>query len=615
MNDDILSGPVSICVDRPLLSLDRPFTYELPAELKAGVGSLVKVPFHGKAVKGWILGPTEDLPKRMLKVKAAESLVRFFDDRMLELLRWTSERYVAPLATVIARSHPPRVVSEEADLEEGGAGSSLLGRGVPTGESASLGPEDARIHPPAHLAGYRNGRGLLGMIRKGQGAFVLRPAPAEEGACALESVATCLAGGRRAIVVVPEADPLPATAVQIQARFGNRVAMFLGNQSKRARYRMWLEISAGRFDVVVGTRSSVFAPLERPGLIYVFRESHANQREERSPYFHVREVAAARARIESGVSLLAAYCPTAEAYQSDATHVGPARRTWPPVEISKPGPEGRAPRLLTALRSTSGAFLYEPLPGYGIASICKSCLQPAACAACSGVLRAESGSMRCLVCGAAGVCAACGGVVFGIRKGGAERVEEWAARATSLPVRRARADEAAAEPKPGEVTIGGPEAVKDFGAVSLGLVGVLDADLAMRRPGLVALERSLAVWMEAASWAWPNGRVIVQSKHSSEPVIQALVAGNPERFHRAQDERRRQAGFPIGFPVFRVVGDESLAGELEGLLPETLLTTTAGDETICLVTLAPDRLPVFGRTMRTLSQSGVVSRVEAEPHI
>ena len=106
---DGLSGPVGVCVDRPLLSLDRPFTYELPVELGGGVGSLVQVPFHGRASRGWVLGPTGDLPKRMLAVKKVVSPVRFFDERRLALFRWVSERYVAPLAAVIARAVPPRV--------------------------------------------------------------------------------------------------------------------------------------------------------------------------------------------------------------------------------------------------------------------------------------------------------------------------------------------------------------------------------------------------------------------------------------------------------------------------------------------------------------------------
>ena len=117
-----LSGPVDVCIDRPLLSLDRPFTYDLPAEMDAGVGSLVQVPFHGRATRGWVLGPTDDRPPRMLAVKKVVSPVRFFDERQLALFRWVGERYVAPLAAVIARAVPPRVASEEVERDLPDAG-------------------------------------------------------------------------------------------------------------------------------------------------------------------------------------------------------------------------------------------------------------------------------------------------------------------------------------------------------------------------------------------------------------------------------------------------------------------------------------------------------------
>ncbi len=110
---EVLAGPVAICVDRPILALDRPFTYELPRELDAGVGSLVRFRFHGKLTKGWVLGATTDVPARMLPVLGAVSNVRSFDEDGLSLARWVSERYVAPLATVLGAMAPPRVAGEE----------------------------------------------------------------------------------------------------------------------------------------------------------------------------------------------------------------------------------------------------------------------------------------------------------------------------------------------------------------------------------------------------------------------------------------------------------------------------------------------------------------------
>jgi primosomal protein N' (replication factor Y) len=620
---------VAVCVDRPLLALDRPFTYSLGEELEAGVGSLVQVPFHGRNVRGWVLGPTDDVPPRMLPVGKLVSPVRFFDSGMLSLLRWMSERYIAPLASVIARAVPPRVALEELALgPDGGLGPDGALGPAAAAPRASPRPTPAAQPPPAFaslrplgdrplLPGYRGGRELLDAISRGSGAFVVRPTPEHEQALAVEAVDAALVAGRTAIVLVPEAEPLPATARAVVDAFGDDVGLFLGGD-RRERYRMWLEIRSGRYRCMVGTRPAVFAPVAGLGLVWVARESHPGHREGRSPYYHVRDVALARARLEHAVAVMAALCPTTEVLAAGCPTVLPATRAWPPVEVVRPGPEGRAPRLLAALKqSHRGAFLYQPLPGYGVARVCRACGEPAACALCGGVLRKAGGAVRCAVCGAEGRCANCGAADFGIARGGVERVEEWAAGAVSAStaVRRVRPEGPFDPPVAGAITVGGPEAVKDYGLVGLDLVGILDADLAARRPGLAAQERTLALWMEAAGFARPSGRVIVQATRTGDPAVQALVTGNPERFSRAEAARRERAGFPVGFPVFRVTGPPGLAEAIEATAPATLLTSSAGGETVCLVAVRPEAVSAFGRTIRELAEAGTVARVEAEPHL
>src|SRR5439155_26756442 len=132
---------------------------------------------------------------------------------------------------------------------------------------------------------HRNGPALFDDIRASQaGAYQLRPAPEQEQLLAVDAIQACLGAGRRAIVIVPEAEPLPATAAHLVEAFGDRVGLFVGGD-KRERYRTWLEIGAARYDVLVGTRPSVFAPVENLGLIWLSRESHGLHRDERSPYF------------------------------------------------------------------------------------------------------------------------------------------------------------------------------------------------------------------------------------------------------------------------------------------------------------------------------------------
>jgi primosomal protein N' (replication factor Y) len=596
----VLSGPVDVCVDRPLLSLDRPFTYDLPAELGAGVGSLVQVPFHGRNTRGWVLGPSDLTPSRLLEVRKLVSPARAFDERGLSLFRWVAERYVAPLATVIGRAVPPRVASEEQGRE--GVGPTPAPDPWSGGAMSEL------------FAAYVDGERLLRAIASGEGAFVLRPAPEDEAAAAVAAVSACLTAGRRAIVIVPEASPLPATAAAVREAFGERAAAFVGGDA-RTRYRTWLDIAEGAFDIVIGTRPAVFAPLDRPGLVYVARESHPAHREDRSPYYHVRDVALARVRADGGACVLAASCPSAEAAALGVPTVAPKERRWPPVEVVKPGPEGRAPRLVRAIGEAERVFVFSPLPGYGVAQVCASCREPAACAACGGLLRAQGGAIRCVVCGAEGRCRSCGARTFGVRRGGAERVEEWAGGIARVPVHRLREDEPSRLPGTAEILIGGPDDVRDLGVGDLDLVAILDADLAGRRPGLSARERSLATWMEAVGWARPRGRAIVQASVPGDPMIQALVRGNPDRFHRDEADRRREAGLPLGAAVFRIMGSDALEGELSAFEPWTLLVSATEGRTVCLLALDPERVAALGKRLRELATEGVVDRVEAEPHL
>ena len=343
---EALAGPVAICVDRPILALDRPFTYELPPELGAGLGSSVRVRFHGKLTKGWVLGGTDDVPARLSPVVGKISAVPSFDADGLALARWVSERYVAPLATALGAMSPPRVAGEED---------------APTPAAVPFAPV---AFTPERLPDYAHGEALLGAIGEGAGAVVVRPAPEDEQVLAVEAVGTCLAAGRRAIVVVPEASPLPATAVALRDAFGERVCVFVGGDRRR-RYRSWLDVRAGRFDVVVGTRPTVFAPLRSVGLLYVSRESHPAHHEDRAPYHHVRDVALQRARLQGGAVVLAAFCPSSEAAALGLPIVAPRERRWPKVEVVRPGAEGTRAPVIAALKQARRAFVYAPVPGAG----------------------------------------------------------------------------------------------------------------------------------------------------------------------------------------------------------------------------------------------------------
>jgi primosomal protein N' (replication factor Y) len=598
--------PVDVAVDIPKLELDRPFTYRLPEEFAPGTGLVVSVPFHGRTVKGWVLGPAVDVPGRMLPVRRVLSKGPVIDERLLALARWMSERYVAPLSVVIGSLYPPRVASEERS-EAGHPAEAVM-----PGVSPVLGR-------------YGSGSDLLAACRFGEGAFVVRPLPHDEASACLEAVTACVEGGRDAIVLVPEAEPLPHTARLIAEAFGDAAIVFAGGD-QRERYRAWLGMLSGRYRVVIGTRPAVFAPVSKLGLVWVHREAHPGHREERAPYYHVRDVALARSRLENATCVLAGLAPSAEAVAltegggmlTVRAPRGVERAAAPLVETVQPGREGRSPRLGSLLQSATGAFLLISTQGYGIAQVCRQCAEPAKCAACSGMVVIREGSPICAVCGRAVSCSSCGSTSFGIDRGGTERIEEWARHVTTLPVSRVESGATATPPSDGRVIVGTAAAVKDLGPQRVQLVAILDPDRAGRRAGLAAAGQALATWMEAAAWTGPKaegGRVLVQTRDASEPAIQALVRWDPWHLHRAEARRRAEAGFPIGHPVFRVTGGPDLEQGLAELGPVHLLTTTLGKQTVSLVTLRPEAVPRFRERVLAWAGDGTVGRVEAEPQL
>jgi primosomal protein N' (replication factor Y) (superfamily II helicase) len=533
------------------------------------------------------------------------SRVPLFEDRLLALYRWMSERYVVPLTVAIGRAHPPRVASEE--------------------ERPPKRPPDppGEVTTPEILGRYQNGAEVAESCRSGSAAFVLRPLPDEESPACLQAVASCVAGGRDAVVVVPEAEPLPATARTVADTFGDRAVVLVGGD-RRERYRAWLDILAGRYRVVVGTRPAVFAPLPRLGLVWVHREAHPAHREDRAPYHHVREVGLARARMEEAVCVLSGLSSSAEAAalvdRGGAVPVRVSRQVEraaaPLVETARPGPEDRSSRLTRLLKESPGAFLMLSRQGYGVVRVCRGCGRPIRCPVCGGPVGIREGRPACAVCRAEVSCPYCGSTRFGAERGGTERVAEWAAGITHLPVTLVESAEDATPPEDGRVIVGTAAAVKDFGSRRVSLVAVLDPDRARRRAGLAAPEQSLATWMEAASWAGPRdggGRVLVHTEDPSDPAIQALIRWDPGHFHRAERRRRTEAGFPPGFPVFRVTGSPDLPEALAALRPVTLLTSAADGQAVCLVTVRPADVPRFRERVRTWAEDGTILRVEAEP--
>ncbi|HET6441224.1 MAG TPA: primosomal protein N', partial [Phycisphaerae bacterium] len=157
----------------------------------------------------------------------------------------------------------------------------------------------------------------------------------------LRAIAEVVAGGRQAIVLVPEIALTPQTIRRFRERF-TQVAVLHSHLTDAERHRQWRDIAEGRADVVVGARSAVFAPVRDLGLIVIDEEHENSFKQETAPRYHARDVAVMRANLVGVPIILGSATPSLESYQNCRTldHYQEARltqriggRPMPPVSI------------------------------------------------------------------------------------------------------------------------------------------------------------------------------------------------------------------------------------------------------------------------------------------
>ncbi|MBR5314774.1 MAG: primosomal protein N', partial [Clostridia bacterium] len=123
-----------------------------------------------------------------------------------------------------------------------------------------------------------------------------------------------ISSGRQAIVLVPEISLTPQTVGLFKAFYGDRIAVIHSSLSNGERYDAWRRIKQGEVDVCIGTRSAVFAPFDRLGLIVIDEEQEHTYKSDMSPRYHARDIARFRAGYNNALMLLASATPSLESY-------------------------------------------------------------------------------------------------------------------------------------------------------------------------------------------------------------------------------------------------------------------------------------------------------------
>jgi primosomal protein N' (replication factor Y) len=396
------------------------------------------------------------------------------------------------------------------------------------------------------------------------------------------AVARAIAGGRQALVLVPEINLTPQLEARFAAAFpGVTMAVLHSALPAAARLARWLAAARGDAQLIVGTRLAVFAPLPRLGIIVVDEEHDASFKQQDGVRYHARDVAVFRARLRDVPVLLGSATPSLESYASARRGryrwLRLPRRAIPGSELPAvrivpnraASREGLGPTLCASiaerLARREQTLLFINRRGFAPSLLCVACGWKAMCPRCAArlVVHREAGALRCHHCGHAQsipvACPTCGNQDLLPLGFGTQRLER--ALAELYPAARVlRVDRDSTRRKgsfvamqraiaAGEVDIlvGTQMLAKGHDFPRLTLVGVLGADNALYSADFRATERLFALLEQVAGRAGRGelaGEVIVQTDFAAHPLYAALVAHDYDRFAAALLAEREELGLP-----------------------------------------------------------------------
>ena len=404
--------------------------------------------------------------------------------------------------------------------------------------------------------------------------------------------------GRRALVLVPEISLTPQIIRRLKSTFGSRLAVQHSALNNTERLLQWRRIQQGNADIVVGTRSAVFAPLQNIGLIIMDEEQEHTYQSESAPRYDAHDIAKKRAAMENSLLLFASATPLTETYH--AAQCGRLQlvrlqhryggKPLPQVdfvdmraELAAGNPREVSGRLAQELQKNldhgEQSILLLNRRGYRTVAMCTACGHVLKCPHCSVplVYHKPQQALMCHHCGhtvqpAPTLCPDCGGKLA-YSGFGTQRVEEELSRL--LPAARIlRMDQDSTTKKNAhetmlaqfarhdyDILLGTQMVAKGLDFEKVSLVGVLGIDSLLFGQGFRAYESVFSLVTQVigrGGRADIPGRALIQTTVPDHPVLQLAAAQDYEAFYREEITFRKFGLYPpfCAFCVVGFVGDK-----------------------------------------------------------
>ena len=423
----------------------------------------------------------------------------------------------------------------------------------------------------------------------------------------LKLIERCLQLGRRALVLVPEISLTPQMILRLKSQFGRRVAVQHSALNHTERLLQWQMIQDGGADIVVGTRSAIFSPLENIGLVIIDEEQEHTYRSESAPRYAAHEVARQRAAENGALLLLASATPSTESYfaaQHGRTQLVRLTQRYggnplPHVEIvdmraelASGNPREISLALEDAIRRNLEAekqtILLLNRRGYQTIAQCEDCREVLKCAKCSVpmVYHKSAHKLLCHYCGSQldpppQKCPACGGTLQ-YRGFGTQKAEEELAKLfPEARILRMDQDSTAAKDahekllarfarREYDIMVGTQMVAKGLDFENVTLVGVISADLSLYVDDYRAGERTFSLLTQVVGRAGrgaKQGRAVIQTFTPENDVIRCAARQDYDSFYEQEIELRRMRLCP----PFRELFVLTASGPLESAVLRTCM--------------------------------------------
>ena len=400
----------------------------------------------------------------------------------------------------------------------------------------------------------------------------------------LKLIERCLALGRRALVLVPEISLTPQMILRLKSQFGTRVAVQHSALNHTERLLQWQMIQDGGADIVVGTRSAIFSPLEDIGLIIIDEEQEHTYRSESSPRYSAHEVARQRASENGSLLLLASATPSTESfYAAKQGRTQLVRLTQryggnplPSVQIVDMRAElasGNPCELSIALQDAiqrnldakKQTILLLNRRGYQTMAQCDDCRAVLKCPKCSVpmVYHKSAHKLLCHYCGTQldpppKTCPSCGGKLL-YRGFGTQKAEEELSRIfPDARVLRMDQDSTAAKNAHEkllakfarheyDIMVGTQMVAKGLDFEDVTLVGVLGIDSLLFAQGFRAYETVFSLVTQVvgrSGRAKDPGFAIIQTTDPNNAVLNLAAAQDYDAFFEQEIAYRRLGLYP-----------------------------------------------------------------------